>query len=496
MLTFGLTPFSNPNLADEGLSGQSTFKLAPHLLGHWVDYSDQIWDNIDDLTWQDLLVMLEVNKNIRNSNSILDYKNTADLSRIYDIKDSNSTLLYKNNGDITRANDISASSNLVYNNNATLDFNPTIYDYLSQIRRNTNFHLVFMDLLRDDETVERTLSNEIMNGTLSVQLVNGVRRNVDVTFSNSTDILSVDEFDLWIGKKFRIRQGIIVQGEEFTFSQGIFVVTNVEQLSGQSNQTIRITGQDKWSNLNGTNNGFLGETYLINSGSNISAAISAILNLVDDPKADEINFEATTVTTPYDLRIEAGRTYSDILTELALMLGRDAYYDTEGRFTVEERPVPAERSPLFEFTRDDIYMSSTVRYDFSKVFNAIEFKGASLENGIQVQATSENNDLTSPYAIGVIGRKVRVVTSDVVVDNSQAQISADYELTVTSSLQELVNMSCTKVYHLDVGNIITVDDPNNNLDPNIKYEINNFTLGLMPVDRMEMQVNRARKFVT
>ena len=118
----------------------------------------------------------------------------------------------------------------------------------------------------------------VSNGTLTVNLQNGVRRTASVTLSNVGEEFSYDVNHIWFGQEIALDEGLTLpNGEEYYIQQGVFLVEDPEETVDPTQRTAVFNLVDKWANLDGTLWGNLDGTYRGQLGVNIFQQIDALL---------------------------------------------------------------------------------------------------------------------------------------------------------------------------------------------------------------------------
>lgn len=118
----------------------------------------------------------------------------------------------------------------------------------------------------------------IADGSISVNLQNGVRRTASVTFSNVDGAFDYNVNNLWFGDEVALDEGLVLpDGEEYYIQQGVFLLEEPAETVQPGIITITYRLVDKWANLDGTLWGKLEGTYRGKQGENIFRQINALL---------------------------------------------------------------------------------------------------------------------------------------------------------------------------------------------------------------------------
>lgn len=137
-----------------------------------------------------------------------------------------------------------------------------------------------VEWLNPDESVNFEFTNALyeIDVDLSVNYTNGSRRSCTLTLNNDRNVFPVDFDNIWIGQKFKLWMGIYLDEKNpYYFPQGVFYVTNPEDVYNPDTRTVTINGTDKWVYLDGTLFGRLSGTYQTNIDVNLYSATRELL---------------------------------------------------------------------------------------------------------------------------------------------------------------------------------------------------------------------------
>lgn len=139
-----------------------------------------------------------------------------------------------------------------------------------------------VEWLNPDESVNFEFTNALHNIDvgLSVNYTNGSRRSCTLTLNNDRNAFPIDFDNIWIGQKFKLWMGIYLDEKTpYYFPQGVFYITNPEDVYNPTTRTVTINGVDKWAYLDGTLFGRLSGTYQTNIGVDLYSATRELLKL-------------------------------------------------------------------------------------------------------------------------------------------------------------------------------------------------------------------------
>lgn len=335
---------------------------------------------------------------------------------------------------------------------------------------------------------EITNSYVDMSGTVSVSMENGTRRTADIELDNSSGEFSVDVYNLWYGKMVKLWMGVYLSdGSPYYFPQGVFYVNSVEESNTPLQRTVSLHLIDKWCFLDGTMWGNLDGIYIVPVGSNIYDALTKLLktsrftgenvdeagepqtNAVDPIMPNLSSYYLTktykdgettynAIDTPYEIRMEYGKTYADILLEFATILGAYIYYDVDGRLTIEPTQddiVDSSKPILWTFTpNEQEFLSEDSSHDFGTFYNDIIVIGYTT-NGKQAKGRAQNKNTASPTSIPIVGIKTYPPYEDsAYYTDEQCNELAEYYLKRQTIKQRSVQISSAPMFHLRENRLI------------------------------------------
>ena len=335
---------------------------------------------------------------------------------------------------------------------------------------------------------EITNSYVDMSGTVSVSMENGTRRTADIELDNSSGEFSVDVYNLWYGKMVKLWMGVYLSdGSPYYFPQGVFYVNSVEESNTPLQRTVSLHLIDKWCFLDGTMWGNLDGIYIVPVGSNIYDALTKLLktsrftgenvdeagepqtNAVDPITPNLSSYYLTktykdgettynAIDTPYEIRMEYGKTYADILLEFATILGAYIYYDVDGRLTIEPTQddiVDSSKPILWTFTpNEQEFLSEDSSHDFGTFYNDIIVIGYTT-NGKQAKGRAQNKNTASPTSIPIVGIKTYPPYEDAAYyTDEQCNELAEYYLKRQTIKQRSVQISSAPMFHLRENRLI------------------------------------------
>lgn len=170
--------------------------------------------------------------------------------------------------------------------------------YIERVSENVR-RAIKVEWLNFDESVNFEFTNSLydINVDLNVNYQNGTRRTCTLTLDNSKNKFPVNFNGLQIGQKFKLWMGIYIDNETpYYLPQGVFYVSNPDELYSHNAKTITINGVDKWAFLDGTLHGKLSGTYTTNIGVNLYDATRKLLRLPINKSTNPIKKEIRITT--------------------------------------------------------------------------------------------------------------------------------------------------------------------------------------------------------
>ena len=120
-------------------------------------------------------------------------------------------------------------------------------DYINVVKSGIIRPRIKIEWLRVDETVESIFASDILDGTLTINRNNGVRRAIDFTVQFVPE-LRPSIYGIWINKKVRLSLGVVcADGTDYFIPQGVFILSDPQYTSTPSGGTVSFNGIDKFS---------------------------------------------------------------------------------------------------------------------------------------------------------------------------------------------------------------------------------------------------------
>ena len=381
----------------------------------------------------------------------------------------------------------------------------TLNDYINNLEKSIRHHVLKIEFLRDeDESPFYTITQDYNSqdirtgGNITTQNGSGKRRAISLVLNNM-DGKFLPDIDGYLGiqRKIKLYLGEVINNEIIYFPKGVYVMENPNVTSKPSDAYITLNCNDKFSLLDGTNDGELDYIWVINSGTNLKTALQTLLTDAGETKPIIFDSYYDSVTVPYTIIKEEGQTYGDIILELADFLSANVYYNEEGFLVFEKDYSDSIKGSLYDFddslNKGITYMSSDITYNFSDVYNSVLVIGDNV-NGNLARYVVENTDLTSSTAIGNIPKRTLVVYDDLISTDALAEQRGIYELKRVTKVLINGSMECGVMYHLDVDGVITLTDAHHGFNrkrlviEGISYNFGSNTITLNVADSFELNL--------
>lgn len=309
----------------------------------------------------------------------------------------------------------------------------------------------------------------IDEGSITINRAQGVRRSCTIILANiDKESEPTQNSKFWYTRKFKLWSGLVDESSDsiYWFSQGVYLTTAV---SSTSDGRLEITGVDKFGLFTAEYGASVLEAeHRIAAGTKITTAIRDILQMslgnqfVCDPVEPLFDVSLYEEEVPYDISTSAGQYIGDILVELALCLGADIYYDTDGRLNVHAGTMDThyrQRGSQWVFeARDANLISLGSSADMSSAVNVVTVTGTD-ENDCRHYYTAVNSDPTSPININAVGKRAgETIETSMGYSQERCKEYAEYWLKEKSLITLSLSFECVFLPHMDVDKNVTITD--------------------------------------
>jgi hypothetical protein len=228
--------------------------------------------------------------------------------------------------------------------------------------------------------------------------------------------------------------------------------------------------------------------YTIPGGLNYADAAKAMV-LDRLPSQTAFSLASTTRTLPQLVVFgmqQGGDPWQDI-SELAMAIGFEAFFDPSGVFVFRPVPDPRTGDPVWVFDEDANPLVAEASRELSdeQTFNHIIVVGQSTSSSNPVTAEAFDNNPHSPtYILGPYGEVTERLTFSTVTTQDQAKDVANALLNNSLGAADTVTITVVPQPALEPGDIVKVNISDVNVNGN--YMINSMTTSLSPADPQQL----------
>lgn len=387
-----------------------------------------------------------------------------------------------------------------------------------------------IEIIDTKNNVVAEVSGRAISGNYNIDGSSSVRRTCSVTFCLEENFLPKKDSVFWINKKFKLYIGLkkIYESYIYWFNKGTYAIKDPSISISISDNTITISGLDKASIYNGDISGQLEYSTVIEveSGAYVHDAIREIMR---DGGETKLLISNTNLQIPYKIETAIGDVRWDIVDELTnLFYNYQAYYNTDGYFVFEEKPMYQSNKEhindiVIDFSEDykntalqtkphNLIISINREIAYNNIKNKIVVYGGVHSDGYQPHyeiIVNENNYSDSPYTVEKLNEqfyRTLVIQDDSYVDDGVAENETDdmemvhaysIDLCKQRAIQEVylhqqatdkITINCIPIYSLDVNEVIYINDSKSGVVG--EYVINNISCGLGASDTMSITANK------
>lgn len=372
--------------------------------------------------------------------------------------------------------------------NSSVEFKEALTSPISEVH-------VMLELLDKNENVIDVFTEHVNSDTIGDISVDGdrdIRRMFTLTINNKDKKFTWKEGGLiWIdNKRIKLSIGLRTSSGIEYVPQGVFVITTPEATHKTRENTVTISGQDKWYLLTGNFGRFTHET-TIKKGTNIKEAIRI---LASGAGIEKMLLENCDITVPYDMTYQIGQNRGQAIKELAQKAYEDGeffydvYFDVNGYLRFEKYKDPLFEAPCWTYKVDNrtLYAGSIRRLDDTELFNHILVLGGSSQTAEYRSEIVIDETIPKwaghPYSIQRIGDRFYAWNNgnpDPIIDTqSQCDARCLFELRKRLQYSEVVSIDLAPNYLHEVNDVIEIIDDENGCTGN--YQLKRFTVPIKP----------------
>lgn len=359
----------------------------------------------------------------------------------------------------------------------------------SHIRQNI-YKIEFLD--QDEITLDEIIKYEV-EGNISIERKNGMRRTCNLTLDNSSGRFTPSSSGLIsISNRVKIYTGLKIDNIDYYNQRGVFVLGNPRMTKNNNGEKIIVLEMyDKFALLDGTVMGTLEAEYIIPVGKPIQQAVIDLA--IEAGITTPVLVYPTDMVTPYTLTISAGDTFATIFFKYAEMLTWDVFFDQYGVLRFQPPTDEDTQSPEWEFTEGDtIYLSSVHNYEWNKIRNFVAVTGDNI-NGNIAYATASNNNIFSDTYVGKIGKRTEVLQDEIITTDGLALLRAEYEVRLNTQIQETADVQSVPIDIINENDIVLLDDTENGFNRD-RYIVNTINYPLANGQEMSINLMKARVY--
>lgn len=363
-------------------------------------------------------------------------------------------------------------------------------NYTELLRRGGFLKLARLRFLNPDGNTAFALDNDPYNkrsgaflrgGSVNCNLQNGTRWTASVTIANTDGEYDYNVNKVWFGSEIAIDMGLVLDdGTELYFPMGVYRISSPKEDVRPNGRTAEFSLTDKWSGLDGTLNGVLESSYIVNRGTNIFTPIATVLasdrgdgqpfdrelplfteyyNSMTQTMPDGTTVPVT--DSPYTLTIDSDDgTVADLILGLTDMLVAQVGYDAAGRLRIDPSQndiLDTDKPVSWVFSLSEAQVTG-LAYEsrIADVRNDYIVVGMMPEDYAQPAARAQNLDPMSDTNINLIGRRTKRESRNEFATDRICEDYAVWMLKRTAVLHKAVTVECNQIFHLAVNELIQI----------------------------------------
>lgn len=344
---------------------------------------------------------------------------------------------------------------------------------ITQQNLNIRFRIDVLDWSEENVLQEITENIVMGSGSLSVNYQQGVRRSFSCDIANIGGLFtpSYKTGVLYATTKIKLYIGIrsYIYDDIYWWSQGVFLITDVDNKNSGSNKLVTINAIDKFGIFGADlNYKQLQGDYKIAAGTKIYDIFRDVLNIdmengsVLDPIKPFLDPLYKDEVMPYTLIKNKGEQMAEVLITLANVLGCNIYYNTEGVLVLSSGTddcTYAREGSIYTYNESSAGISDLdLKIDYGSIINSVTVVGTNVNDKVY-SYTARNTDPFSPTRIEYVGLKeCEQIESSMVYNNDRAKEFALFMLKRKSILQKVFSFKSIPVLHLDVDKVIVLSN--------------------------------------
>lgn len=240
-------------------------------------------------------------------------------------------------------------------------------------------------LLNSQNKVINSLEGNLVTDDFTIDADAAVRRNYNCTFYVSDESWQIgQDKNIWINKRIRPFVGYQSgNGEILWYQKGTFALNSPTLTYDETTHTIALSCLDLMCTLDGTLGGCISGDGIggINRKIEANADIrESLIALLQDAGISKYNICSFNHAVPYDIKVDVGHTYKDMIDELlTLYAGYEYFFDINGVFTVQLIPqLQSDPVYLSHEIINPLVVSENRTQDWSTIRNYFEVYGENI----------------------------------------------------------------------------------------------------------------------
>ena len=276
---------------------------------------------------------------------------------------------------------------------------------------------------------------------------------------------------------------VLPDGTDFYLPQGIFRVVQPTENVTPDGRTAHFQLSDKWAGLDGTLNGVLESSYIVNEGTNI---FFPIVSLLASDRGDGQPFDrvapvfteyyngktqaltdgttAPLTNAPYDLIVDSDEgTVADMILGLTGMVNAWVGYDQTGALRIDPSQDDiddGDKPVLWRFSADEVQLLSLAfENKIADVVNDYIVVGMQADDYTQPAARVQNLDPMSDTNINLIGRRTKRESRPEFATVTICRDYAEWMAKRQAALHKAVTATCNQLFHLEENGLVEIPTP-------------------------------------
>jgi hypothetical protein len=330
------------------------------------------------------------------------------------------------------------------------------------------------------DSAKGEITNLVSDGNIDVDTTRGTRRTAELTILNPSAEFTpaTEDFDpegAWVGRIYlnrnvRIWRGVHLGKRHLYVPVGTFMIDACDVLVEQNMSLVNLTMSDNWKKLAKS---FWGNQIKYDKGTRINAIIRDIIDNAGVPLDGKFRAVLDDMSSRPDrdkeighnLKFERGESRGDRLKEMARKWGLDIYFDPMGIFRTEDRSEDRDKRTVWSFrskaidnaNRNGGLISMKRSFNDDNLYNHVIVIGTGNEKGV-VRASRADNNPASKTNIDTIGDRVRLIETDRISTEAQAERALDKAWKLRFQISEMIDAEVICNPALEGDDVVVVEE--------------------------------------